>query len=207
MSLLQKDPTFPRLDGKISPKKLIRIVSGCLVRDFAEYGDAIKRISRYISAEPRMVKNWYAGRNSPSASHLLQLAGISSSLRNFILCELGAGIHPDVPEGVEAVIARSKPCPENRHSSKINSAILKYSELHYKSKFSMKTLPDTPAGPNQRQRWFISALQGGHRLKAPDLAIHWQVSLRTAKSDIAGLRKMGLIRFTGARKDGEYQVT
>lgn len=57
---------------------------------------------------------------------------------------------------------------------------------------------------NERQEWFLEQLRSGKSCKASDLAAQWQVTEKTAKRDIADLKKKHLIIFAGAPKTGEY---
>lgn len=61
-------------------------------------------------------------------------------------------------------------------------------------------------GLNARQRWFIAALEAGRDVTAPDLARRWSVSEKTARRDIAALRRRGVIEFVGAFRRGRYQL-
>lgn len=57
---------------------------------------------------------------------------------------------------------------------------------------------------NERQEWFLEQLRSGKSCKASVLAAQWQVTEKTAKRDIADLKKKRLIIFAGAPKTGEY---
>lgn len=59
---------------------------------------------------------------------------------------------------------------------------------------------------NQRQLWFLGELQNHKEVRAEDIATAWEVALRTAKRDVAGLSAAGMIRFVGARKTGWYEA-
>ena len=59
---------------------------------------------------------------------------------------------------------------------------------------------------NDRQKWFLEQLSGGKQIRASDLAIHWSISEKTAKRDIADLKRRGLIKFVGAPKNGFYRI-
>ena len=50
----------------------------------------------------------------------------------------------------------------------------------------------------------MEQLHSGKNCKASDLAAQWQVTEKTAKRDIADLKKKGLVRFAGAPKTGKY---
>lgn len=59
---------------------------------------------------------------------------------------------------------------------------------------------------NQRQRWFIRALLAAAPVKARDLQVRWQVSEKTARRDLAHLKRLRLIEFAGAFKNGSYRL-
>ena len=59
---------------------------------------------------------------------------------------------------------------------------------------------------NQRQLWFLGMLQQGYVIKAEHVTATWNVSLRTAKYDIATMAETGLIRFVGTRRTGSYEI-
>lgn len=60
---------------------------------------------------------------------------------------------------------------------------------------------------NERQRWFLSRLHSGKRVKAIDLAVHFDVAKRTAERDIADLTARYLVEFVGSPKVGRYRLT
>jgi len=59
---------------------------------------------------------------------------------------------------------------------------------------------------NDRQRWFLEQLATNKHIRASDLAAYWSISEKTAKRDIADLKKKGLIEFVGASKNGFYRI-
>lgn len=59
---------------------------------------------------------------------------------------------------------------------------------------------------NDRQKWFLEQLALGKNCRASDLAAHWSVTEKTAKRDIAALKKGGVIEFIGAPKNGYYHI-
>lgn len=65
-------------------------------------------------------------------------------------------------------------------------------------------LDDVPA--NARQRWLLEQLARGRQVKAADVAVRFAVTEKTARRDIADLRKRNVIEFVGARKTGHYQL-
>ncbi len=67
-------------------------------------------------------------------------------------------------------------------------------------------VPVTDASLNERQRWFIEQLNAGRNVKAVDIEEQWGVVEKTAKRDIAALKKKDVIEFIGAPKTGRYQL-
>ena len=59
---------------------------------------------------------------------------------------------------------------------------------------------------NDRQQWFIDQLSTGKNKKAVDIMQFWNVSEKTAKRDIAFLRRAGLIGYSGSTKTGQYFI-
>ena len=57
-----------------------------------------------------------------------------------------------------------------------------------------------------RQRWFLEQLAVSKQIRASDLADYWSISEKTAKRDIADLKRKGLVEFVGAPKNGFYRV-
>ncbi len=52
----------------------------------------------------------------------------------------------------------------------------------------------------------MEQLKQGEHCKPADIAAYWGVVDKTAKRDISGLQKIGLVRFVGSSKTGVYQL-
>lgn len=59
---------------------------------------------------------------------------------------------------------------------------------------------------NQRQRWYLDALAAGKEVRADDLRRRWDVSEKTARRDVAALKKRGMIEFVGSFRRGRYRL-
>lgn len=57
---------------------------------------------------------------------------------------------------------------------------------------------------NERQEWLLARVAQGDRCTVEDVVVHWHVSSRTAKRDIANLKDRGLIRYLGRHRRGFY---
>jgi predicted transcriptional regulator len=72
-------------------------------------------------------------------------------------------------------------------------------------KFGMKFGIKPPRA--QRLVSLISLFQRGERLSIREAAESMQVSARTLERDVDFLKSKGIIRFTGSRKTGHYELT
>ena len=64
--------------------------------------------------------------------------------------------------------------------------------------------PD-PVELNERQYWFLARVEEGSRCGASEIMVLWQVSLKTARRDIATLKTANLICYVGSRRKGRYR--
>lgn len=67
-------------------------------------------------------------------------------------------------------------------------------------------VPVKTEGLSERQQWFMEQLSAGRKVKAADIEAQWNVVEKTAKRDIAELRKLELVEFVGAAKTGSYRL-
>jgi len=65
-------------------------------------------------------------------------------------------------------------------------------------------VPDDAAG--SRQAWILQELVKERRLKAPDVAEHFDCSVKTAQRDLTVLKDQGKIEFVGATRTGHYRL-
>ena len=59
---------------------------------------------------------------------------------------------------------------------------------------------------NKRQQWFLNQLGSGIDVEAAVLAHHWDVTEKTARRDIAALKKQGIVEFVGSPITGTYRL-
>ncbi len=193
MSHVKKDRSFPIKPRAISDEELAQIVAAALRHDFGDMASAVKRIGQLTNANLRAIKNWYEARNAPSSGHLLLLARSSPSILKFILEQIGGEDLWDAFRLLSHHALTSAPEPE------------------------MPVYTETPAPENvpinvpikslnERQRWFLILLRRKSKARAEDITAHFDVSLKTAKRDIEGLKDAGKISFVGARKTGRYEI-
>lgn len=58
---------------------------------------------------------------------------------------------------------------------------------------------------NERQEWIMERINNGIEVRVGMVVQQFQCSSRTAKRDLAELKKMGLVRFVGSPRQGYYQ--
>ena len=64
---------------------------------------------------------------------------------------------------------------------------------------------NVPIKLNERQKWFLLRLKHD-QISAQHLAQYWNIDIKTARRDIKTLKDAGMIRFTGSRKTGWYEI-
>jgi hypothetical protein len=179
-------------------KEFCDAVATALRSDFGNEPHAIKRIALLADTKPGTVKNWFSRRNAPSAFHLLRLARGSSSLLKFILEEIGG---TDLREAFELLDkSKENAGPPARRLSDEKALRAENCTIRVSRPLAAARML------NQRQLWLLSQLEDDRKIRADDVVKTWDVSLRTARSDIAGLITMDLISFRGSKRYGFYRT-
>lgn len=186
MSFTNNDQVFHRISGQ----ELSETIAYNLRKDHGYHGSSVKNIARMIGLNPRIVRNWYEGRNIPSLSNFLRLISCSPSLMKSFL---------ELVESTQN--ARSFTAVKTDAASQANN---NYGDISVTINVTLnrKTLLKL----NQRQLWFYGFLQKGVSVSAEDIVNVWDVNIRSAKRDIAGLVALNLIEFIGAPKTGRYRL-
>ena len=184
MSFTNNDQVF----HKISEQELAELIAYNLRKDHSHHGSSVKQIARMLDLNPRIIRNWYEARNIPNLSNFLRLISCSPSLIKSILELGGYDRAARVLKTLDLKTISSVQSCYGDNTVTINVTL------------SRKTLLKL----NQRQLWFYGFLQKGLSLKAGDIANIWEVDIRTAKRDISGLIRLGLVEFSGAPKNGRY---
>lgn len=195
MSVSKKDQVFPGGSATSNEQFVAALIAKALREDYGALGSAVKRIGRRIGANPRAIRNWYEGRNAPNSLHLLLLAQSSPRVFAALLELIGRSDLLEANSDGKTVPRKSTETgAENKIYSEENFTI----NLCINSKLRCKM--------NHRQLWFLGLLQQGENIKAGDIAAEWEVSLRTARSDIAFLVQYKTVKFSGANRSGKYQI-
>ncbi len=202
--LPKKGRKLPAWKGALVGRQAYADVMADLLRK--EHGDshrAVKQLMRQTDASERTVKHWLAAQHGPDTVFFLRLIATSPVIRAFVL-----GV-------VESPIAGRQSFPPGRWAD--NAATMDAQAASVRGRILPENDPinDPDHDPgndpiidalNERQRWFLDRVGRGFRSGARDISVRWEVSPKTARRDIAGLRSVGLLQFVGARRNGRYQI-
>lgn len=131
------------------------------------------------------IRHWYKQKNPPKTGHLIILARAYPEIMITILEQTG----------YEYLVPFMVPIPPVRKSKKTS----KKSGKNVPIKFQNEQI-------NHRQSWFLVRLQEGAKISVHDICDHWAVSIKSAKRDIADMKRRGLIEFQGPKKTGFYKT-
>jgi len=143
------------------------------------------------------VKAWYEGRNIPNLCGFIHLARRYPELMNLFLSLCQPSSDKLSVRGADHLSDPEK----NPRDSKPELSV--ETTEHVGNNVGNQ---NRNVACNSRQLWFMLQLQEGAMATAEALASCWRVSVRTAERDITGLRKSGLIGFTGSKRTGYYQL-
>ncbi len=153
----------------------------------------IKEICGETGIGCNTIRRWYEGRNPPSSGHLIILALHYPAVLKMFLELSGYGYLAShilsLPETGENDGYASDPF--------LNGV---------KNVTTNVTIKSEMANLNERQVWFLEGLKKGQNMTAHDICQQWPDGLRTARRDIAKLKEMKLVRFSGGRKAGRYEI-
>jgi len=194
---------LPKWEGVLAGRQAYaETIPQLLEREHGETHRAVKQVMKLTDASERTVKHWLSGQHGPDTVFFLRLVTSSPVIRAFVIglieSSQGAG---DDRHGVDQKAAR-------RSSKASDAQPLRQDRRQNDRMNDPKTDPiNDPITDalNDRQRWFLCRVAAGHRCRAADICSHWKVSAKTARRDIAALSARGLIRFTGARRNGRYR--
>lgn len=201
--LPKKGRKLPKWEGVLAGRQVYaETIAQLLEREHGGTHRAVKQLMTLTDASERTVKHWLSGQHGPDTVFFLRLVTSSPVIRAFVIglieSSQGAG---DDRHGVDQKAAR-------RSSKASDAQPLRQDRRQNVRINDPKTDPiNDPITDalNDRQRWFLGRVAAGHRCRAADICSHWKVSAKTARRDIAALSAMGLIRFTGARRNGRYR--
>lgn len=89
MSFTKKDRTIQSKSGKTSPELSPSVLSEALAlalkEEFGALASSVKTVARLTNSNERAVRNWFDGKNSPSADNLVILMRHSDQILRTVL--------------------------------------------------------------------------------------------------------------------------
>lgn len=203
--LPKKGKKLPVWEGALAGRQAYAEIIASLLRQ--EHGDshrAVKQLMRQTGASERTIKHWLAANHGPDNVYLLRLIATSPVIRAFVQGVIEMGVRGQQVADRELL---------DRRAASTNSAPGLVGSVHITADDPINDpdrdrISDPMTEPlKRRQQWFLERVVRGIRSTASDIELHWGVSPKTARRDIAALRSAGLIHFTGARRNGRYRAS
>ena len=186
------------LHAKITKRNIVILIANALREIHPNENAAVKRISRRTGIEIRTIESWFQSRNTPNIKNLLLLMRHYPEIRETVINITDSSIDRQTSFNDEL--------PENIGEPTGGS----FDPFHiYRVIFDpINSIADTRkiSDLNLRQLWFVNEMHNGSNPNSESIQARWSVSRETAKRDIAKLRKLKLIRFVGAKRNGQYQL-
>lgn len=189
---------FPRQNASEIEFHITQNLKQILRAHYHDFPSALKWLCVRTGVRPRTARNWYEGCNPPSSGHLLVLARSYPAILKMIL-QLAAR------SDLAALCTLEKEEPERTPADTEKGSVIGKDGAIFCT-INVTIGLSTASKLNQRQLWFLGMLQQGYVVKAEHIMSTWSVSLRTAKYDIAQLANDGIIRFSGTKKAGKYEI-
>ena len=198
---------LPAWKGVLSGREVYaQTVAELLRKEHGQSHHAIKHLMRQTHASERAVKHWLSGQHGPDTVFFLRLMVSSPVIRAFVL-----GL-------IEGPVANKFVLPVDRISIAAARAAYAEGEAAGRDPTGGQRFDGPEDGPNrdpiddpeiaelnERQHWFLARVAEGGRCGASDIMSIWEVSLKTARRDIAVLKAANLIYYAGSRRKGRYR--
>lgn len=205
--LPKKGRKLPVWAGVLSGREIYaKTIAELLRKEYGESHRAIKQLMRQTHASERAVKHWLSGQHGPDTVFFLRLMVSSPVIRAFVL-----GL-------IEGPTANRLGTPVDRFSLAATRAAYIAGETtaahptngHQRNGPISVPNRDPINGPepielNERQHWFLAQITEGNRCAASEIVTVWQVSLKTARRDLALLKTANFICYVGSRRKGRYR--
>lgn len=188
-----------------SAKVYAELIADALHREHDNTHRTVKTIMRWTGASERSVKNWLSGEAGPSGYFLMRLCVKSIAVRALVLelfTEAAGAVDPG--DGSENGSVAMSTTRSGTTESPVQSG--RFDSINGDTNSDIIGDMNVTNNPtlNARQEWLLARVAQGARCTYEDIAVHWQVSSRTAKRDIASLKDSGLIRYLGRHRRGFY---
>ncbi|MDG1286182.1 MAG: hypothetical protein P8P30_01305 [Rickettsiales bacterium] len=186
------------LHAEITERNIATLIANALRSIHPDESSAVKRISRKTGIEMRTIEKWFQARNIPNTKHLLLLMHHYAEVRNAIdkFASLGSEEQQNVSTKTDTRFDEQS----SRNFDPFEVYRVIYDPINHV--VDSRNLSDITI----RQLWFLNELRVSSNPHSGFIQTRWSVSKETAKRDIAKLRKLKLVRFVGAKRNGRYEL-
>jgi hypothetical protein len=188
-----------------SAKDYAELIADALRREHDETHRTVKTVMRWTGASERSVKNWVSGVSGPSGYFLMRLCMKSPAVRELVrqfLADMDPSTAPveAFSNGSATSFAHGPAGSGSGTQLGLFNGVI--GDTNGDINGDIHVTINLPL--NERQEWLLARVAQGDRCTFEDIVVHWQVSSRTAKRDIASLKDRGLIRYLGRHRRGFY---
>jgi hypothetical protein len=188
-------------NSKTLPKKILdntirEAVANAMKQEHSDVSAAIKSIAAITGINAHAIAKWHTGQNTPSTAHFLTLAAFYPSVLQALLALIGRDDlwHIAVRENIHGGMQKRLSALHVQYQKRGDIFTANPAE---KSAFSF----------NERQLWFLEMLRKTVTMQNKDIALRWNVTLRTAKRDTEALIAAGLIVSVRSGGTGWFEWT
>ncbi len=204
--LPKKGRKLPKWEGVLGRRETFaKTIAELLRKEHGESHRAIKQLMHQTAAAERTVKHWLSAQHGPDTVYFLRLVVSSPVIRAFVLGLIESPAANTQAHQIDRVLLAAA-----REAYAAGEAVgggpatnRRQNDLDRVPKRDPMNVPD-PIELNERQRWFLDRVAEG-RSTANEIAAVWEVSLKTARRDIAVLQKALLLEYVGSRRKGRYR--
>lgn len=199
---------LPQWTGVLGGREIYaRTIAELLRKEHGDSHRAVKQLMRQTGASERTVKHWLSGQHGPDTVYFLRLVVSSPVIRAFVLGLLeGPAAIPLIGpvDRISLASAREAYAAGEAAGGRSATGAREYDPERVPERDPINVPDRTEI--NERQRWFLGRVVEG-RCDAREIAAVWDVSLKTARRDIAALKAAGLICYVGSPRKGRYRKT
>lgn len=202
--LPKKGRRLPAWKGALAGRQAYaETIAELLRREHGRSHRAVKQVMKLTDASERTVKHWLAAQHGPDTVFFLRLLTNSPVIRAFVLGLIESSHMP--ARGSEQAESRDLQLDHFTQTVlRSGQELSRHDQIN--DRLNVPLTDPISDALNERQRWFLARVATGARCRADEISVYWKVSTKTARRDVAGISALGLIRFTGARRNGRYRV-
>ncbi len=187
--------------SKTLPKKILdttirEAVVSTMKEEHADINAAIKSMAAVTGINANAIAKWHTGRHTPSTAHFLTLAAYYPSALQILLTLI------ERDDLWKIAVQENIPGDMQKRLSVLHSQYKKRGDISHKN-----GAENSAFFLNERQLWFLKALQRSEKMQNKHIASHWNVALRTAKRDTEALIAEGFIVSVRSGGTGWFEWT